>query len=297
MTEKKRDCWEIDPLDGRPTAAWMLIDPHRGGYVIAIGGMTAFHIGDEILGEEVLVWMQERRRVFDKNILLIPIGDEAWFVLTPFYLSTGLLLLTRLPAHAGDSRVLADEDLLGQVSVFEGTAEKVACERGFDRRPALRWWRRICACLPIPVAAEQELEETTRLLRATASLNEIRIGRVTAFQAPPSSQEIAAGQLDPYALTVLLLLSLSALRGSGIRHVTPHFEPTEEGTVLVLTAGGIDTGLHPEESVEILFCRMLAEQNDQIFSFSVQDGRAHLMLCTVRKDFALLGVKTEPDLL
>jgi hypothetical protein len=46
--EKKTDCWEVDPTEGRTTAAWMLIDPHYAGRVLVCGGRTDIEVGDEI---------------------------------------------------------------------------------------------------------------------------------------------------------------------------------------------------------------------------------------------------------
>ena len=290
------ECWEVDPTDGSPSAAWMLVDPHRGGRVIACGGVTDFRIGDEILCEQIDLWMSERRRAGDSEIYLIPLGDEAWFVLTQFYLSSGLLLLTRLPAYAGDSLVLAQEGIHGEIAVFPGMAGCAVRARDFDPRPCKSWWRKIEACLPVLTSADAEASEMDRLLRAAAAVNGIRVGRAVICETDDEPTEIAEGRQDLLMLTVMLLSALSVWRQSGVSYVTPRYERIEEGLMLILTAKGIASDSHPEEADGMLFCREAAEQNGQIFTCTVHDSTMRMTLCAVRKDFALLGVKVDPPL-
>ena len=138
MTEQELiDCWETDPLDGEVSAAWMLIDWHRNCRVMACGGELPFAVGEE-LGREALceggayVWLGENLYAAQTDALLLPIGDEAWFLLPHYYLSTGYLLCVRLPAFAGDSLALAESGALGDVQIFEGFPRSYARDRGFD---------------------------------------------------------------------------------------------------------------------------------------------------------------------
>jgi hypothetical protein len=294
--EKKTDCWEVDPTEGRTTAAWMLIDPHYAGRVLVCGGRTDIEVGDEILDEELARWMTERRQAADAELYLIPIGDEVWFVLTHFYLSTGLLLLTRLPISPGDSRALAESGTLGQVIIYPTIMEGMARERDLDLRQTRLWWKRIVSCLPMPIFPENEVEEMDRLLRAAAALNGIRVDRSELPLSGTASDEIAIGQQDLFMLSIMLLSALFALRQNGILRISPRYEQIEEGMSLTLRAKRIDPDGMLEESAEISLCRELAERNGQIFACSVQQDATLVTLCAVRKDFALLGVKTDPEI-
>lgn len=300
--EIKLDYWDTDPLEGEVSAAWMLLDWHRSCRVMACGGTVPFAVGEEtgrkfLRDEGLEVWLGEHLKNPQTDALLIPIGNEAWFVLPHCYLSTGYLLWVRLPASAGDSLALAESGALGEVRIFDGFPRTCACDRGFDPDAAVLWWDAVGECLPRP-DADAERTEMGRLVRAVAALNGIKLTRTYRRHGEVSQiyEEIAQGVQDLPMLTVMLLLAFAAFRACSVPGITLGFEELEEGLAIRLTASELGAAARPEETAEICACRELAEQNQQLFTCSTQKRAMRLMMCCVRKDYALIGVKVKPTI-
>ena len=298
------DCWDTDPLDGAVSAAWMLVDWHQNCRVMACGGTVSFHVGEE-MGRGTLcaggvdVWLRENLYDAQTDAFLIPICDEAWFVLPHYYLSTGYLFLVRLPAFAGDSLALAESGALGSVKIYAGYPRFYARDRGFDPDEAMIWWTTALECLPRRVSGE-ERAEVGRLVRAVAGLN--GVGVLRAFRhcevaTVQTSEEIAPGTQDIPMLAVMLLLIFSTLRERDVTQVTLGYEAIEEGLAIRLTVSHLGEEIRPEELPQLCACRELAQQNQQLFHCMTRRGVMRLMMCCVRKDYALIDVKTEPSII
>ena len=291
--------WEIDPLDGQPSAAWMLVDRHRDWRVIAADGAAVHAPGSclhELLAqtEGLSDWLDAQFCDPNAEVLLLPLAGEAWFVFTHFYLSAGYLLLTRLPSSDGDSLALARSGRLGAISVFGGMSTSLPQERDFDACDALAWWDAVNACLPRPLSTASEPDEIDSAVRAVANLGGIRIYETAKYGVVPGCAGIAPAATDLNMLSVMLLLSFRALSACGVSRISLGYEGMEEGYAVHLIASGLTETAHTEGSLAMSACRELAQRNGQIFTCTVQEHTLDMTLCAVRKDYALLGVKIPP---
>ena len=296
---KRAEYWEIDPQDGLPSSAWMLVDRHQDCRVIAADGASAHACGKRLNAlldqtQGLLDWMEMQSRNPEVEVMLLPLAGEMWFLFTHFYLSTGYWLFVHLPASDGDSLSLTSSGKLGSVAVFPNMPADLPRERDFDAYASLAWWETVGECLPQPTLVTNELEEIENAVQAVARFCGIRVFIGEVFGVAPGSEGIAPGQTDLCMLRVMLMLIFSSLTRCGVSRVSVSFEGMEEGYALILDASGLDGAPNARTWQPMQECRSLAERNGQIFTCTVQDRAMHLTLCSVRKDYALLGVKIPP---
>ena len=285
--------WDVDFSDSEPSAVWMLVDVYHSYRVLAYGGLEGLHPGESAMpAEDVARWLEEHRSAWTEEVLLIPIRNEIWLVLTHFYLSCGCYLLTRMPALPSDPDVLAKWIVLSGVTVYPEMPPDLPCYRLAYAADDSEGWMRVLRCLPRPSFDVEDREEIKRLTDAVASLMGIHvISKTVKEESPPQDGDIFAAKCDFHMWAVMLMLSIFSLRKCGVRCVSVYCKAVEEGTALILTASDVDPEACPEQSEGMRFCHRLAQNNAQIFSCLTFDGMTRLIFCSVRKNYALLGVK------
>ena len=94
----------------------------------------------------------------------------------------------------------------------------------------------------------------------------------------------------------MLTVLLGEIGHGRLRRFGVDCDMIDEGLAVTLKLPLPSRGAFADESDGIAFCRALAEQNGQIFSCTAEGNIRQCTMCTVRKEFSLLGVKAEPPI-
>ena len=304
MSECKRvEDWETEDESEVPKYAWMLLDWNGGGLVVAChgadlpceAGMAVKRSAWVVCGIETFI--EDRLSAPVADAWLIPWNGEGWFVFPQFYLSTGCLLWLRLPLSLSQGIALAESGEWGTIEAVPLSHVSPMPSAGRPPRAAVRAWKQICDLLPRKCEGDEK-DEMVRLLRTVAALHGMRedivLSRSLREQMPGEACDVEEAPQDLYMFTVMSLVLLSALRRCRVRSFSAVFERLEEGISVVFSAS-MPSAARMETAAGIDFCRAMSECNQQIFSCLGQGRLWRAVICTVRKDYALLGVKTETD--
>lgn len=298
--------WESETEYGIPGQAWMLIDWHGECRVVACGGRElSYRVGENIgwtaFGSfGVGAWLETRLYAPMSDGLLIPLSGEVWLVCPQYHLSTGYLLLLRFPAPPRCVRTLAALGELGVIEVFDRVPMPPAAPAetaGEFLSACSRFLGRIRGIMPQSGHSGTDGEQMSQLLCHAAGLCGILPTPCATEAVLPEPEDAydgdnrAAQDLPMFAAVMLMWMSF--LHRCRLREVAWTFEKTAEGLAVSVTAPGIPENV-AQNAPEIEACRTLAERNCQIFSCMAQEGTLQLLACTVRKDYALIGVKVEP---
>lgn len=282
--------------DGRHLSGvtWLMTDHHAEEQVLTrfVGGPSGavgarFSVSNLGASTFLEAHLQEK-------LLYLALSDgERWLVLTHVYPSTGCLLWVRFPLPARTVLSLIQSGLLGNVACYPAEPER---EPLWD--PAipkiLDAWHTVLDCMPCEGAGR---EEVLRLTHAIAALSGISLQfDASGYMTDTTMMSPDAGtRYDHASYAVMLLLLTSAFAREGVTSLRLRTEEGAEGMIALLSADAPSAAWSEKE--ELLFCRTLAERNGQLFSCLVRDGEVICRVCAVRKEYSLLGVKDEEDLI
>ena len=291
--------WEPESEQEASRLPWMLIDWHREGTVSAGGGLGGMYAYGEPIARRLTArrglgrWLGERLVDSLHTVWLIPMDGARWFVFPHLYLATGHLLLAQAPAPDRYVHTMAKSGILDEIALFSEGA------RGADREPPEAMVRACqdvlrtgAACFP---QSDDIREEAYRMLRAAAVWTGVRLNR--AVTAASLAEGCAEAEADPSLLSAMFLMITSALARcrTGTLRVIP--EQHEEGLVLSFKVPSVQSTVMLRSAEEIVACRALAESNCLLFDCAVRGKTFSGHLCVTRKDFALLGIKTENQMI
>lgn len=304
--------WEPERESTVPCSSWMLVDWNDNGRIVACAGMGETVSTDECIGDRLIdafPYGEEPERLLAQEsdrTLFVPFVGTWWFIFPQWYLATGYLLLVRLPMPSGTVLALVKDGMMGEL-VSDALTWRSAAPAPIEMlgEQCLAAWRAASACLPQTVGeyadgmrGEEALREAHRLLRAISRFTGLRLSQtVTANSWCKACGHVegegAVGDLLLYS-AVMLMLS-SALARSGAKTWTVKPEPGEEGVLFTFRTSSLRRDAAMRDSIELTGCRALAGRNCLIFDSTVLGRSFRGHLCAVRKEFALLGIKDDPD--
>ena len=299
--QKEIAYWEPDNMKGETLSPWMLLDWHREGRIDAgAKDGEAYSPGDR-LSLRLLTckglgpWMKERLTDSLNLVWLIPFDGARWFVIPDLYLATGHLLLVRAPAPEKYAVAIAESGALGEIAVFPGSRADADWEKMDVMIHSCRdVLRTVLACFP---QGKHGPEEFYRILRAVATWTGTRLNRtLTAGRFIEAYTETVSSGSDPALFSAMMLMILSALSRCRSGSLTVIPEQGEEGSLFSFKASSVQSGALLQESAEIAACRSLSERNCLVFDCTVRGKTFRGHMCVTRKEFSLLGMKTENDM-
>jgi len=146
----------------------------------------------------------------------------------------------------------------------------------------------------VPHADTQEtVAELLRLIRTTAEFCGCEVASISVAESLALC--VYGAEYDFSVFCAMMLLLSTAFARLGVAELAVTLYDGGEGVAIAVMAS-VPRGKDPVATPEIAFCRTLAEKRRQIFDAETRDGEFCLHMCTVRKDFALLGIKTEQEL-
>lgn len=286
--------WTTVTEQDAPLRSWMLIDWHQDGRIEACAGLgTEYALGKNV-GPRLLrkpplrAWIRERLAECSDINWLVPMGGAWWLISPAPYLSTGYLLCVRLPAPSSVIGKLVAAGMLDEVAVYpEEAFEESEADLDFLIRPCLDTVWAAMACLPREMGRGREL---CRMLYAISAWTDTKLHHsVTAEQF----EELAGDETDPYLFCTMMLLITSSLARAESGTLTVLPEESEEGTRFSFKASSLQEGVSLPTCGEIRACRILADRGCLLFDATQRGKTFRGHLCVTRKDFALLGIKTE----
>ncbi len=312
--ESLKDCsyWEPEQERDAPFSSWMLADWHENGRIVACAGMGEDVAANSYIGERLDGILQSGDRIgqlLEQNpdcVGFAPFAKTWWFILPHLYLSTGYLLFVRLPMPSETVVSLVKSGRMGeQVAAMSALPADALPAAEALQEQCLAAWRAVLACLPRAdeeisggLRGQETLREAYRILGAVAAFTGLRLHRTVTEEnwcklCRRIMEEDAVGDLSLYSAVILLLSEMLARCGAEEWTVKP--EQSEEGVIFSFKASVTRDGALIRVSPELAAARALAERNRLLFDGTVRGKSFRGHLCVARKDFALLGIKDDPD--
>lgn len=276
--------------------SWMLIDWHQNGRIVACAGLGTEYPLEKTVGQRLLrkaplrTWIRERLSENTDRNWLVPMGGAWWLIIPTLYLATGYLLCVRLPAPSAVVGRLVDMGMSEELAVYPGEPfEESDVNLDFMIRPCQNTIWAAMACLPHEVEQGREL---CRMLHAISTWTDTKLHHSVTAEL----FENAVGDgVDAYLFCAMMLLIMSALARAEAGALTVLPEESEEGTRFSFKASSLQEGFLLPTCTELAACRALADRGCLLFDATQRGKTFRGHLCVTRKDFALLGIKTENE--